>query len=257
MDQKENNGPWIFISHSVKDWDKVRTIRNNLENEGAKPLMFFLKCLNEECEIDGLIKREITERNFFLLCESKNTLDSKWVKTEVEFVKSLKDKVIEVIDLENDLESQKFKINRLLKRATVFLSYAHIDFFDSDFIKDLQGILLKNDFAVYKQDEDSSTDFSWNTTNDIIEAMQNGFFIVLITMRSLRSNWVLAEINTAIENLDSKKQNIIPILLHDPKLVIPLLPKALREIQYYDFSNGDIISNANNLIKDLKKREMF
>jgi hypothetical protein len=38
-------GAWIFLSHSNKDFEKVREIRNDLEQLGHRPLMFFLKCL--------------------------------------------------------------------------------------------------------------------------------------------------------------------------------------------------------------------
>ncbi len=50
---------WVFLSHSNKDFSKVRILRNLLEEEGYRPLMFFLQCLNDEDEIDELIKREI------------------------------------------------------------------------------------------------------------------------------------------------------------------------------------------------------
>ena len=45
-------GAWIFVSHSTRDWDKVRHIRNSLEKRGHKPLLFFLKCLRDEPELD-------------------------------------------------------------------------------------------------------------------------------------------------------------------------------------------------------------
>lgn len=56
------DGGWIFISHSHLDIDIVRRIRNKLEDRGFEPLMFFLKCLNDDNEIESLIKREINER---------------------------------------------------------------------------------------------------------------------------------------------------------------------------------------------------
>jgi TIR domain len=99
-------GAWIFVSHSLKDWNKVRNIRNILEEKGHKPLLFFLKCLNDDSEIDDLIKREIEARNWFILCESENTKKSKWVNAEIEFIKGLEGKVYEIIDLEKDIDYQ-------------------------------------------------------------------------------------------------------------------------------------------------------
>ena len=36
------DGAWIFVSHSNKDVKKVREIRDLLEREGHKPLLFYL-----------------------------------------------------------------------------------------------------------------------------------------------------------------------------------------------------------------------
>ncbi len=33
---------WIFVSHSNKDLEAVRRIRNEVENRGANPILFFL-----------------------------------------------------------------------------------------------------------------------------------------------------------------------------------------------------------------------
>lgn len=44
----------------------MRQVRNILEQQGYRPLMFFLNCLNDDNEIDGLIKREIDSREKLL-----------------------------------------------------------------------------------------------------------------------------------------------------------------------------------------------
>lgn len=59
---------WVFLSHSNEDYEKVRLVRNMLEEDGLRPIMFFLKCLNDEEEIDDLIKREIDCRTRCILC---------------------------------------------------------------------------------------------------------------------------------------------------------------------------------------------
>ena len=43
---------WIFVSHSTKDLDKVRAVRDAIENIGGEPILFFLKCLSDHDEID-------------------------------------------------------------------------------------------------------------------------------------------------------------------------------------------------------------
>lgn len=71
MEEYLSNG-YIFISHSHKDIEKVRQIRNDMENAGFDPLCFFLKCLTDEDEIEGLIKREIDSRELFVYIDSPN-----------------------------------------------------------------------------------------------------------------------------------------------------------------------------------------
>ena len=45
---------WIFLSHSSEDFNKVRKIRNYLEEKSYRPLMFYLKCLESDEEIYDL-----------------------------------------------------------------------------------------------------------------------------------------------------------------------------------------------------------
>ena len=44
----EDNKIFVFLSHSHHDYEKVRMVRDLLEKEGFRPLMFFLKCLEKE-----------------------------------------------------------------------------------------------------------------------------------------------------------------------------------------------------------------
>lgn len=71
---------WIFLSHSSEDFNKVRKIRNYLEEKSYRPLMFYLKCLESDEEIYDLITREIDVRTRFVLCDSENARCSDWVK---------------------------------------------------------------------------------------------------------------------------------------------------------------------------------
>ncbi len=105
-----NNEIWIFLSHSDKDYEKVRLVRNILEEEGLRPLMFFLLCLENEEEINDLIKREINCRTRFILCDSENAQASKWVQKEIEYIKS-KDRIYERVDLNAPID----KIRRQTK----------------------------------------------------------------------------------------------------------------------------------------------
>ena len=58
-----------FSSHSHRDLEKVRRIRNELERRGHNPLLFFLKCLEaDDARLPELIRDEIKARTFFVLC---------------------------------------------------------------------------------------------------------------------------------------------------------------------------------------------
>lgn len=124
--QSENGtGAWIFLSHSHKDFEKVRGIRNELERRGHRPLMFFLKCLeNDDALLPDLLKREISARQWFVLCDSPNAQSSRWVREEMEMIQAMEGKVFEKVDLSKDLETELHKLVGISKRATVFLSYA-------------------------------------------------------------------------------------------------------------------------------------
>ena len=67
----KGEGGYMFISHSHLDIEKVRKIRNALEEAGFDPLCFYLKCLTDEDEVEGLIKREIDAREWFVYIDSK------------------------------------------------------------------------------------------------------------------------------------------------------------------------------------------
>lgn len=125
-----NEGFWVFVSHSTKDFEKVRLVRNALEDEGFRPILFYLKSVKDEEEINSLLKREIDARRRFILCDSPNAQSSKFVQSEVDYIRSQK-RMYEVIDLSHiDIEKDSVKddimklIKPFLKRTKVFLSFA-------------------------------------------------------------------------------------------------------------------------------------
>jgi hypothetical protein len=141
-------GAWIFLSHSHHDFDQVSGVRNFLEEGGHHPLMFFLKCLSDDDEIDGLVRREIEARSWFILCNSHNARKSKWVQDEVRIIKGFPPQThtyteIDLDDRKLDLESGLFALTR---KASVFLSYAHSDYIVADRIRQE---LRRHDFGVF------------------------------------------------------------------------------------------------------------
>ena len=121
-----NNDIWVFLSHSNKDYEKVREIRNLLEEQNFRPLMLFLKCLNDEEEIDSLIRREIDSRKRFILCDSPNAQSSKWVQKEVDYIKS-KQRYWYTLNLGESSEKIAQSILQFAGESTVYISYSRND----------------------------------------------------------------------------------------------------------------------------------
>ena len=116
----DTSNAWVFISHSNKDFEKITIVRNKLESMHYRPLLFFLKCLDEDVEIFELIKREIQARDRFILCSSKNTSSSEWVQKEVEYIQSLH-RPFDVIDIDSSEEDIDKAIKRFDLRSTVYV----------------------------------------------------------------------------------------------------------------------------------------
>lgn len=80
---------YVFLSHSHYDFDKVCRLRNLLEAEGFKPLMFFLKAFENpkfEPMLKPILIEEIDKRELFILCRSENSEKSDWVKLEEDHI---------------------------------------------------------------------------------------------------------------------------------------------------------------------------
>lgn len=262
FDSNANNenveGAWVFVSHSNKDWKSVKEVRDYLESKGHKPLLFYLKCLEEATEINDLILREIEARNWFILCESENSKNSKWVQTEVDYIKQLKGKVYETINLNNPLGIKKefYKLDRLSKRLSVYVSYSHKD---NDIAQVFINKFKDNDYKVFKHVEiKPGQKFVSTIRKSIDESIEHGFFIMLITENSFRSGHVKSEIEYALNQgvTNSYKRNILPISFLSMEKLQHEIPVKLLSIQMADFSKGLIEDNLNKLIEDLKTRKM-
>ena len=66
----------------------MRLIRNSLEKKGFDPLCFYMQCLTDEDEIEGLLKREIDAREWFAFMESQNSMQSAWVQKERDYIRT-------------------------------------------------------------------------------------------------------------------------------------------------------------------------
>lgn len=231
-------GAWVFVSHSNTDIAGVRAVRDELERMGHYPLLFFLKCISADDELDGLIKREIEARNFFLFCDSPSARESAWVRREVEHIQSLPHRVWRKVDLEADAVAQLRAIRELSENATVFLSYSHVD---STTVAPIREALLAAEYRVWSDDDSLPSGLRWREQIEggISQAIHDGFVIVFITPEALASQWVRHEIHLALDlaTKDSKAMGrIVPVLLRGGPTVASTLPAAVRSIRFLDVS---------------------
>ncbi len=247
----------IFRSHSHKDLEKVREIRNELERRGHNPLIFFLKCLeNDEAELPDLLYREIAARNWFILCDRPNAQSSKWVQQEVSMIKSLEDKIYARIDLSMDFESQLKKINIISKRVTVFISYAWSNY-DTEFALRVSKYLADADFSTWTIHETELGAYLIETKiNEALEdALQKGFVLLLLSEVSLKSKSCLFEIKMSLKYArNHHMNNVIPIIIDH--IDLSALPHDLRNVQIIDMTTGSFEEQMNVLISSLKNREI-
>ncbi len=248
------SGAWIFVSHSHRDLEKVRQIRNELEKRGHNPLLFFLKCLeDDDARLPQLIRDEIKAREWFILCDSPNAKNSGWVQQEVEFIKSMTGKTIETMDLNKDLQTELHKLIRLSKRATVFLSYARQD---REIAERIRHALIQHEFGVWF-DEAVTPGQDWADAihSAIDEAVTRGFVVVLLSPASLTSQWRKRETEYALElAARSQRSNVIPVVV--APFAPEALPLALANIQWFDLTTGSLEDRITSLIHSLKTREM-
>lgn len=256
-----NSGAWVFLSHSNKDFEQVREIRNELEKRGHKPIMFYLKCLeNDNAMLPDLLRRDIAAREWFILCDSPNAQASQYVRDEVELIKSMEGKAFEVVDLSKGLQTELHKLIRITKRATVFLSHTSADREMADRIR---RALLNHEFSVRSQEEfgASSETFQALVTRRIDEAIEHGFVLLLLSETSLKSQYCRQEALYALEKAAaSRSSNVVPVVISNFQAITESLPPSLMftlgGIQWLDLSTGPVEDRIAELIKNLKTRVM-
>ena len=209
-------------------------MRNLLEKNSFRPLMFFLKCLNDDDEIDDLIKREIDCRGRFILCDSENARNSDWVKKEVEYIKS-KQRIYQTINVDDTEENIANEILGFRKSSSVYISYSREDAYISKQLSDLlekdwDFMIAKFDlFVSYSQEDESiyrnladAMGDDWNMNlmdleylkKKINKALEEGYVIFMITKNFLKSRWCIEELLYAFERIDKHRKNVI-ILTYD------------------------------------------
>jgi len=252
----KERGGWIFVSHSTKDIDAVYRVRDVLETRGHHPLLFFLRCLTEEDEIDNLITREIEARNFFLYCDSPNARGSAWVQRELEFIRSLPDRVVHEVDLEEDPVTQVASIRELSRAQTLFLSYANTD---HEVVEAIAARLIEAEYRIWEPQGSFSAGgvASELVRGGVAEALDDGFVLVFLSPHSVQSEWVRHETEYALSLARHHPRGgtaLRPIVLSHPAQMRGEFADALRGLEWLDVSDLGATDAARRIVVSLRRR---
>lgn len=197
MKSEDEKEIWIFLSHSNKDFAKVRLIRNYLEERSCRPLMFYLKCLSNDDEINDLIKREIDCRTRFIICDSANSKASKWVQSEVNYIKS-QQRSYETVDLSKSDDEIKSQLDKLIKSTQIFLSYSRED---ERLVSNVYSHIKKYDIRCFFDEMDlaSGGSFQVHINNALSLVKDFGFVVLFASKASLTSLYVISELQHAVD----------------------------------------------------------
>jgi len=234
-------GAWIFVSHSTKDILTVRAVRNALEEMGHYPILFFLKSVSEESELDGLLRREIEARNWFLLCDSVHARASRWVQQEREMIKSLPDKVYREVNLNLPLQPRMDVLRELSELATVFISYRRAI---QAIAQQVYDRLAKVGFRTWMDiaNLQAGEDFESAIQRQIDAALSKGWVLLLIDKSYFGDKFSGAdfcrfEATYAMQrNAQLGRSRLIPVVVDDPTVALAHAPAELLSLQYVDLS---------------------
>lgn len=242
----EDNKIFVFLSHSHLDYEKVRVVRDLLEEEGFRPLMFFLKCLEKkeyEELTKKLIKEEIDNRHRFILCNSENSMKSDWVQFEVEHIIDTH-RAYDVVNLEWPKKKIAEVIKRFKIRSTVFLSYSRKQI---DLARAVNMKLIQHDFNTFFDGDDLrivGESYADIISRNIIKSAEEGYVLAIVDKQFSFESWQFKEIISA-QNIGGR---IIPVLtesLSDEALSI------FRDINWIDVREMSVPDASDYIISSL------
>lgn len=241
----------VFLSHSSKDIEKVRQIRDILEALDYEPLLFHLKCLDDDNEnLETFIKKEIEARNVFIYCKSENSDSSPWVQKELEYIKSFDTKRLFTIDITLPLSQTLVvlleSITEIIKKNRVFISCSHANP-DKEFGDYLENLLVDNNYDVIRF---KVLDYGKDIEHK--KALQEATtFISIISPNSLKSVYCRSELERALYDYENSpavfSNKIVPIFYGVPGTIIrrsSILPSSL------DHFNGIEISTKASMTSE-------
>jgi hypothetical protein len=180
----------------------VTFVRNVLERNNKRPIMFFLKCLEKEDELSDLLKREIDARDQFILCDSENARRSKWVQDEVRYIKS-KGRVYQTINLEDPDEAIEKEVTDFVNRSKVFISYFR---FDISLARIVMDLLRQYGYDVWIDLDgiEAGASFKRVITKALDVSGRSGYQLILLSKNLIKSAWCLNEATYFISKYGNK-----------------------------------------------------
>lgn len=251
-----NNKMTIFLSHSHCDIEKIRKIRDFFETLNYEPIMFFLKCLDDNNEtLEQFIKDEIMARDIFIYCKSSNSEKSIWCQKELEYIREFDEKRLYEIDIDIDLsESLVSIINAIMsiiKKNRIFISCSKRDETISNTIS---NFLKEKGYEVFGIDNEISKNLHSSVEKRMKQALENGCFLSIITHNYLNSEFCMDEYYAAKYFIKTNNRgSILPIVLKNEKTektVGKLLPTT-QNILVSEYPTDEELRKINLCIKNL------
>jgi TIR domain len=237
---------WVFVSHSSNDLLNVRKVRNYLEERGASPLLFHLLALKEPEEFWPIIEREISERNFFLYCESEAAEKSPWVQRERKAVESTRlRRPIRIGRCRVDQENvDTLSIDRFLRTLRVFPSFGRKD---HGIVRPFLEALEQNGFMVFSLKHiEAGESWEGRITTELELAHKDGWVVVFLSESSIQSLSLQWEVLTA-RQLGAR---LVPVLIEKVQQ-----PTVLSDLQFLDVTS-DLTAGPQVLVRELLIREV-
>jgi TIR domain len=254
---RPDEGAWIFVSHSHRDLHEVRRVRDALEAKGHQPLLFFLKCVSDDDELEELLRREIAARQFFVLCDSPNARASRYVQDEVALIKGLPDKVRVELALDDDWQAQLEAVDALSRLATVFISYAYRGVKSRRLATALAAALRMRDYRVFLDVDSVEALGNWaeQTRVALDSAIDHGFVLIVLEPAAVASSAVADEVGRALES--ERRGGVIPIIADNMPATLGMLPTSalepLTDLAMLDFTGGSFDDNFAELLRALTR----
>lgn len=232
-----NEKATIFVAHSTQDLADARIVRNLFEDRDHDVLLLKLSQRMTDDFLGNLLQREIQARDWLVVISSENAQRSNWVDFEETYARERAKPVFYIQlekcshlrghDRENCIRSQISHISRAIR---VFMSYHHED---NDVARRIAADLRIRGFEVWLDLESMpiGANFQEEILGAIDRTLKSGAMVVLVSWRSMESEWVLQELNYALD----QEGRVVPCLVGPQP---PNMPSELQSIQWIDFTRA-------------------